>query len=369
MTEHITFWQNSPSIHQAPLIKELAGRPGLELRVVLQSEMSSRRLDQGWMRPDYGSARVHVEPNEDIFRELLKASSADMAHIFSGVGIYPLVESAHRWLKNNATGVLIAQSEPFDVSTLARKLNFRNRARTLTAKIIDYDLILATGETGVQQWQRIARNETRVAEFGYFTDIPELVPSANENIFNIIFVGSLVKRKDPETLLRALYSLPKDNWQAKFIGDGPLRKDLMRLVERTDLESKIEFLGNVKNDGILDYLANSDVLVLPSRHDGWGAVVNEALSQGTRVLVSSEAGASALVRNRSHGAIFTPGDDAVLARLLRFYMENGLTSSQRIEIATWARASISARAAADYLLQLVSGETKGLANPPWKQGN
>lgn len=47
-----------------------------------------------------------------------------------------------------------------------------------------------------------------------------------------------------------------------------------------------------------------DVLVLPSRYDGWGAVINEALQRGLYVICSNRCGAKALVVNDKIGKVF-----------------------------------------------------------------
>ena len=52
-------------------------------------------------------------------------------------------------------------------------------------------------------------------------------------------------------------------------------------------------------------MAAADVLVLPSRFDGWGAVVNEALMVGTPVICSDRCGASDVIENGRNGYVDT----------------------------------------------------------------
>jgi glycosyltransferase involved in cell wall biosynthesis len=60
--------------------------------------------------------------------------------------------------------------------------------------------------------------------------------------------------------------------------------------------------------------------VLPSRFDGWGAVVNEALMVGTPVICSDRCGASDVIENGRNGYVFEADNaDALLQRLHCFF--------------------------------------------------
>ena len=54
-------------------------------------------------------------------------------------------------------------------------------------------------------------------------------------------------------------------------------------------------------------LSAADVLVLPSHWDGWGAVINEALCNGARVVCSDFCGAADLVSDPRFGRVFREG--------------------------------------------------------------
>lgn len=52
-----------------------------------------------------------------------------------------------------------------------------------------------------------------------------------------------------------------------------------------------------------EFMQHNDVLILPSLHDGWGAVVNEAMTLGLYVIVSDRCGAKALIADETDGLI------------------------------------------------------------------
>lgn len=99
----------------------------------------------------------------------------------------------------------------------------------------------------------------------------------------------------PLNIIKALdQELVADIEVIKFIGNGPLYGELEYEIKEYSLQKKVKLLGTKQQSQVPDYLSNSDILILPSVYDGWGAVVNEALQQGCYVLVSDASGASLL---------------------------------------------------------------------------
>lgn len=136
-----------------------------------------------------------------------------------------------------------------------------------------------------------------------------------------LFVGRLSKEKGLEDLLAAfrsvLQQLPKAN--LLLAGPGSERDGLESLAAAWGLGSSATFLGSQTPEQIGDLLQSSTALVLPSRKEPWGLVVNEALSYGCPVVVSDVCGCiPELVLNGVTGYAFAAGDvDALRDSMLR----------------------------------------------------
>jgi glycosyltransferase involved in cell wall biosynthesis len=92
----------------------------------------------------------------------------------------------------------------------------------------------------------------------------------------LLFVGRFVEKKGLP-LLSGCVDLPGATWT--FVGDGPLRPPE---------GSNVTLLGRLPPDGVADCCRAADLLVLPSKGEGFPLVVEEALACGTPVLVSTE---------------------------------------------------------------------------------
>lgn len=111
----------------------------------------------------------------------------------------------------------------------------------------------------------------------------------------VLFVGRLVEGKRPDHALESFDELHK-NWTAAklyFCGNGPLRNDLENSAHSKGLSENVEFLDHVPYDKMPSVYRAADVLVLPSRAEGFPRTVIEALATGTPVVCSDLAQISA----------------------------------------------------------------------------
>jgi glycosyltransferase involved in cell wall biosynthesis len=118
-------------------------------------------------------------------------------------------------------------------------------------------------------------------------------------------------------------------------------------------------------------MAAADCLVLPSRHDGWGAVVSEALMAGTPAICSYACGAAGAVRSSGVGGVFATGDVAALTQLLaRVIAEGARSPEQRSQLVAWAHC-LGTEAGASYLNAiLAAAEGAGVVpTAPWQPGS
>ncbi len=121
----------------------------------------------------------------------------------------------------------------------------------------------------------------------------------------ILYVGRLAEVKNLSLLLEACSSLKTSDWKLILVGAGPLEETLNEEVASLNLSDNIHFLGSKEGLDLLAWYNISQVFVLPSIHEPFGAVVNEALLAGSKVLCSELAGAATLV-TKENGDLFNP---------------------------------------------------------------
>ena len=100
-------------------------------------------------------------------------------------------------------------------------------------------------------------------------------------------------------------------------------------------------------------ISEYDVLVLPSRYDGWGVVVNEALMAGVPVICSDQVGAGAVIEKWQCGATFASEDVPDLVdKLENLLIHPELLNSMRLA-AKKAGVSLEPRVAGQYMSDII----------------
>ena len=140
---------------------------------------------------------------------------------------------------------------------------------------------------------------------------------------NFIFVGRLIDFKNLFRFLEAFEIAQKtshQDWGVIILGDGELKSNLQNFVLKKNIQ-KVSFLKGVSWQQVPEYLALSNVLVLPSYSEPWGLVVNEAMACGLPVLVSDKCGCAVdLVKTGENGFTFSPENLEELSNLLIKFM-------------------------------------------------
>ena len=368
----IIFWLGEASPHQSGYLRALADLlPQKAIIGVFQQGLQTERLALGWRTPDLGRMEVVMSPDQKTINEIALREPENTVHIFGGMRL-TMVKHALRICARTAALIGMA-SEARDWRGSLGKLRllhsyfverpYRNRV----------DFVLAIGHSGVQWYEVCGYPSHRIFPWGYVVERPSNDNTAQKRRLPahvvISYVGRCVRGKGIDTLLSALSALRAPAWCLQVVGDGPQRKRLEALARKLALAEQVRFLGIRQNTEVWRILDQTDLFVFPSRIDGWGAVVNEALMSGTPVLCSDYCGAADLIRANGFGETFRAGSVDELARVLHRWISNGpLTDARRSEIREWSKC-IEGEAAARYLIEIIEHIDEGAEKPlaPWLQ--
>ena len=162
---------------------------------------------------------------------------------------------------------------------------------------------------------------------------------------NFIFVGRLIEYKNLFHFLEAFHAAQqkvKENWGVIILGDGALKANLQQLVKENQIQ-KVSFEKGVSWQQVPEYLALSNVLVLPSYSEPWGLVVNEAMACGLPVIVSEKCGCAVdLVINSENGFTFAPDNSEELTNILLKFMNKEVNSKRMGKVSEQIIAEFSA---------------------------
>ena len=344
-----------------PYIEALSVRSDVEHVWVIAPRVTySDRAAMGWPETWTTSSEkmtICISPSDEQVRTIF--SNEGCVCLFSGISAFPEV---HHWFLLSVPycvkrGIITEAPYIFDKPLWMHKLRFMLKDWRFV-KYFDY--VFAIGEE-CAAYYKIWSKQWKVVPFMYCTALPLsllTLSSSHANSLSICFVGSLDRRKNVGCLLQAAEILKTRSVRlhVDIVGDGPLRDKLVSQASSICSEMvEIRFLGALPMRETQIIIASNDVLVLPSLHDGWGAVINEAMALGTVPVSSNKCGAKAIVKKSGFGGIFEVGRPDCLADILQQLSDDiERVRRERQSRIDWARKNISPDAVAALMIREVS---------------
>ena len=365
---NIILFQNCISPHQIPYIKEICHDTRVEKVYLITPRTDYElRAAMGWDSSQLlqGTSIIfYLQPSDEKLKRLLR--DKDVVALFTGIRAD---KNVFRWFKlsldfNIQRGII---TEAPNIHLW--KPLWLHRIRFL---ILDYryvrriQYVFAFGELAVQYYH-LWSGMWKVFLFSYCTDIEKCdISSVNflpARGTKFLFVGTVDKNKNVSSVLKSSELLKKENFSFDVIGDGVDKKNLERYVYEKQINNVV-FHGRMTMKEVHSRMRDYDVLILPSRYDGWGAVVNEALQRGLYVICSDKCGAKDLLEDKRCGVIFRSGSHTDLAKVMKDCCSHiSEIRANRKFRQEWAERCISGEVIARYMVDCLLGEK---VNVPWK---
>ncbi len=137
--------------------------------------------------------------------------------------------------------------------------------------------------------------------------------------FRMVILGRLVhEKKGQDLFIRALARLVHvqgmRELHATIIGDGKSRQYLEKLAADLEVSDQLSFTGSWERHYIQEHLRDFDLLIQPSRYEGFGITVIEGMAAGVSVLVSDIDGPMEIIREGEYGTWFISGQEIDCAK-------------------------------------------------------
>ena len=142
------------------------------------------------------------------------------------------------------------------------------------------------------------------------------------NPFRIVMVSRLEHEKKGQDLLIEAAAKLKGIVHVDLIGEGSSREYLEYLVKKLHAESIVSFLGVKPQPYIAEHLADYDLFVQPSRWEGFGLTVAEAMAAKVPVLVTAGQGPAEVTCGDKFGWTFENGNVDDLTTKIRYILEH-----------------------------------------------
>lgn len=212
----------------------------------------------------------------------------------------------------------------------------------------------------------IGAYKDKVFKWGYFTKVdnfevdscPKLNINDDESVPQIMWCARFLKLKHPELAVKLADRLKKEGYKfhLNMYGSGDEFDSTKSLASRLGVDDVLSFRGNLPNEELMKQMRKSEIFLFTSdRNEGWGAVLNESMSNGCAVVASHLIGSVPfLIEDGENGLVFKSGNLDSLVEKVSYLLDN---QEERIRIAKSAIATMreiwSPKNAASRFIRLV----------------
>jgi glycosyltransferase involved in cell wall biosynthesis len=375
-------WHPVLTDHQSYTLAALAEAAGSVPAIYVANITHAERQAQGWVSNHALSLKPELIPKHGWLQFALGAlrKHRGAVHVFSGP--FENIRQILTLLMALMLGLRVYLiSEPYSsapIGHLNDKRPWINRAKSKLRPLLYsmYGLLLrrrlrgvfAISPRAVAQYAQIGIPTERIFPFGYFvpyqdTSVATSAPAPAPAAMRIIFVGSLIKTKGLDLLITAVEQINRCAGTVAIDVYGPGEPQNFRFDNKM-----VRYCGVIPFGGAQRVIAQYDMLALPSRYDGWGVVVNEALMAGVPVVCSTQVGAGAVVEKWQCGVTFASenvGD--LVSKLEQSIIPQTLSRMRMAAVA--AGATLQPEVAARYMFDIMSrdapDEVRARPGCPW----
>lgn len=360
----VTYFSNFLNHHQANVADELYEKLGTDYTFVElcpiydwllkggYSDLSSRPyVLQAWRSPENYRKAEDLALNADVALfggpetlklEVMRAKTGKLTF-----------DVGERWLKRG----LLNLASP-------RLLRYFWYYYTVFSKENVYKLCSSAYACG--DHYKLYSFKNRCYKWGYFTKVEDFPfetsanfdVSSEETEVHLMWCARFLRWKHPELPVRLAKRLKDKGYKFVFdmYGSGVELENVKRLASELEVTDVLRFQGNLPNDKILEQMRQHEIFLFTSdKNEGWGAVLNESMSNGCAVVASDEIGSVPfLVEDGVNGLVFKSEDLDSLETKVMSLLDN---ADCRRTIAANAMRTMrtlwSPQNAADNLLRLI----------------
>jgi len=249
----------------------------------------------------------------------------------------------------NAPHILCTLAMPvegFDVGFLRKKIY--RLADQISARYVERFIVVSDSlrttlieGRGIPS-QRVVRIHNGIELNQYHPDLTETSLRNNWGIPPsaplIGAIGRMVWQKGFEFLIQAIPAIIRDIHEVRFlfVGDGPLKSDLERLVRQLDISHKVIFAGF--RPDISRVLSAIDILVVPSLLEGFPIMTLEAMAMAKPVVATRIQGITEQISDGMDGILVSPKNSEALTSAVSKILLNkelasklGKTARKKVE--------------------------------------
>lgn len=304
------FLTNQPSYYQMHFARAMAAELGEQnFRIVFHRSTSADRIEMGW-QDDYQESTIIRYAQSDNEKQRAK-KWIDQADVVIQ-GRFPIELLKPRIKSGKLTFAAQERLWKRPPSVLRKISRFPHLYKNYYSVNTPNYHFLSVGAYAADDLLDLGVFKERCWQYGYFIDSPEWQPKPNRDHLELLWCGRFCEFKQPIKAVDMLAELVSKDVAVKLtmIGDGELREQVEAHSRTLDVFDLITFSGWQTQNQVYNAMTEADLFLMTSHQgEGWGLVVNEAMSHGCAVVVNAALGAAkVLIESGRSGFLYNDED-------------------------------------------------------------
>ena len=301
----ITFISNYMTHHQYPFCEAMHEILGDDFVFLATDKMEEQRIKMGW-NDKYNMSYIRDYTDEDarliLESDIVLCGSVHVIYIKERLKADKITFRYFERLYKK--GRIRALAPRGYLRKLSEHTSRRNKKTYLlcAGAFVPADFSMFFSYPGKMfKWGYFPEGETKS-----FDELMEI--KKNNKVKQILWTGRMLDWKYPvmPVLLANMLRIKGFEFHIDMIGEGPERNNIEEYIEQFELKEYITLHDFMKPEEVKEFMQQADIYLMTSDYaEGWGVVVNEAMSEGCNIVASAGAGCSGyLIENEVNGLIY-----------------------------------------------------------------
>lgn len=359
----IVIWFNTPPKVSKGAFNYLSSNWGQKVYYICNMDYPEYRKSLNWNDGDFAEAEIVILEKMDSKLNFIKTffeEHPNAIHILPGFD-NDIEKIVRPYILTATNPIVIFSERPVELGSIFErflrllyfKIKYSHYYNLYKSRI---SVFLPLGMKGLKTFAKYGWPEEKMLPFMYnpegnLIEDKYLTPKGKSNTIKFLYVGRFYYRtKGVDVLMKAVKYL-YGNWSLDLVGGyGDKAKEVRAWIEKTP---NVNFLGSWPSEEVSHRMSQYDVVIVPSKYDGWNLLVNEAINAGVGVIVSDQAVSDEVIKYAHAGAVFMSNKPKALAKEMQRVIDNPWIANEWHIKAINASKSISPEIVGDYLISVL----------------
>lgn len=327
---NIYFWFDSPPKVGKGAFNFIANHWPGKVYYIFNNDFRAERKACNWNDGDFGRAEIialyECKDEEETIKNVF-VDNPNSIHIINGFGTL-IVKKIQPYILVNGIKLLVFSERPVlmgsFIERMIRNIYFKYKYSKLCKMFQPFtSAFLPLGMLGVKTFASYGWQQDILYPFMYNPLLDDLSNKNAKKVskqINFLYIGRFFyKTKGIDVLMKATNFLHGD-WQLDLVGG--YGNNAEEVIAWAKDKGNVNYIGRWNSMEVVEKMQSYDIVVVPTKYDGWNLLCNEALHAGIAVITTDEAVSHEIIAKSKAGKVVPSKSPKKMAEVMQFAIDH-----------------------------------------------